>query len=367
MCAMIVDSLNSVVNIMDDDLAGALEEAIDVSTPTRRRVSLLQVSNQRLIEGLDHIMALVDEEQQNQDAILSPTTPPLPELRPEEKDDISSMLATREAEIMRQYEEKLQKAIQEAQADSARQIQLAAEKREQELVLVRRATAEKEALQKRIAQAEINRKIQNITKLLIQNISHEIRSPLNVMTTGLHIIEDHLQMGSSKSNVKLQDLRDVIQEIKQSCLDCNTVLDDIVLYESVKLGDVRLHKEKCYIYKLVKDVLKEFTLHCKLVKISLLYEDMSAGEAVDDGPTVEVDKQKISNCIHAFISNGVRFCKGGGTVIVRIKWVSWCSVAENVSEQGFIRVEVIDTGSGLTEVFPCRLLHFPLYFTRCSL
>ena len=79
-------------------------------------------------------------------------------------EEISDIIARKEAELIREFEAKLQLGIQEAKAQAERQIELAKERRERELVLAHKeAAAREEALQLE-EQSKVRSTIRSMTK-----------------------------------------------------------------------------------------------------------------------------------------------------------------------------------------------------------
>ena len=145
-------------------------------------------------------------------------------------------------------------------------------------------------------------------------------------------------------------LKQMLHDMKQSCIDCIAVLDDLVLYEEVKFGQVKLDKRNVYIYKVIKSQLSNFTLHCKMIDIKLLYEDTSSPEILDLGPECALDEKRFTECFQSLLSSAIRHCNAGDTITVRLRWQSSCSDQRLTSPNGYVRIDVEDTGHGLTQV-----------------
>ena len=296
-----------------------------------------------------------------------------------ETDDLSDEMARREAEIMREYEEKFQRAMWESRVLVEREVERVRAEKERELEVVQEQAAEREDSVRREAQRKVHSDVRNMTKYalisqktkakvdrrLIFNISHELRTPLNVITTGLHITDNNIMaMEKCLNEGELQSLRQVLYDMKQSCMDCMAVLDDIILYEEIKFHRIRLEKRKVFVCKLIKSQISEFTLHCKMIHIKLLYEDMSSNELVDQGPQCIIDEKRIASCIHSLISSAIRHCNAGDNITVRLQWQSRCTDPQLSCKAGFVRIEVEYTGHGLTGVSIPHIFYECFYNTH---
>ena len=349
----LVGAIQNVAMLADHqytDLSGQ-EPVSDVVQPEdshseryMRRVSQIRIGNECIIEGLDNILAVFSEESLNSEDLSSESEP-----SPNESTvfNMEALLKRKEEELRRNYEQKLQLAIQQTQAMAKQEIAKVEEKYDSEMELVRRQSFDRENAIREQSTRESNQRIANLTKMLVQNISHEIRSPLSVISTGLHIVEDKLMMKQVEGHLEISDILEMIHEIKESCRECSHVLDDIVLYEAIKRGEVKLRSEMLKIYSITKSCLKEFLLQVKLCRINLFYEDTSSASGDDDGPVVLADKEKLNHVICRFTANAIRYTPADGKVTVRVRWIPPTISGKLNAPNGLVRVEFIDTGMGL--------------------
>ena len=308
-----------------------------------RRVSQIKIGNECILEGLDNILAVFSEE-----SFASEESQSEEASSPNQSTvfAVETLLKRKEEELRRNYEQKLQLAIQQTQALAQQELAKVEEKYDEEIELVRRQSFDRENAIREETQRESNRRIANLTKMLVQNISHEIRSPLSVISTGLHIVEDKLMMKQFDGHLEISDVLEMIHEIKESCKECSHVLDDIVLYEAIKRGEVKLRSEMLKVYGIIKSCLKDFLLQVKLCKIHLFYEDTSSPTGEDEGPVVLADKEKIKHVICRFITNAIRYTPAEGKVTVRVRWIPPAAHMKT-APNGYVRVEFVDTGMGL--------------------
>lgn len=330
-----------------EDLPAILSQATNpnVRGATLSRVSIMQASNKHIMEGLDDILSMLKTE----DKELTDDAPLIdaqstPGVSKDTADTFNDALADKERELMRIYELKFQEALRVVQENAACSIKKAAEENEERVDILRRESLEREDLMKMKLTSESKSRIKNITKILVQNISHEIRNPLNVVSTGLHLINEMIHSGDDSSTINISEITDVIMELKKSCQACNDVLDDIVLYESLKLGELKLTTESFHVYKAIKLLLQEFVLHCRLLSVTLVYEEsVVAGTEVDEGPLLQADKERVLASLHTLITSALRHSQRGGKLTVR-------ALRTHSFGRPCLRLEVIDTGAGLSEV-----------------
>ena len=340
------------VSDVEDPLNSTAEQS---SRSLYRKMSLLKIGNDRILEGLDNIIAIVSDDMESHSierGTSSITTVFTNPSNSTTNPSVEELLRGKEEEMARAFEERLQLAIKQTQEQAKMEIARAEAEFDVQIGLVRQESQEREEKIRFSALQESNQRVANLTKMLVQNISHEIRSPLNVISTGLHIVEDRLVMSQVNGAVDLKDLIDIIKEIKNSCKECSSVLDDIVVYEAIKRGELKLFVEHVKVYNAVKTCIKDFILQAKLCKISLVYEDASSPFGDDEGPTVVADVEKLKHVIYRFISSALRFTPADNEVKVRVRWVRR-SVRESLNpcaSHGFVRIEFVDAGGGIPTV-----------------
>ena len=81
-----------------------------------------------------------------------------------ETDDLSDEMARREAEIMREYEEKFQRAMWESRVLVEREVERVRAEKERELEVVQEQAAERENSVRREAQRKVHSDVRNMTK-----------------------------------------------------------------------------------------------------------------------------------------------------------------------------------------------------------
>jgi signal transduction histidine kinase len=162
-------------------------------------------------------------------------------------------------------------------------------------------------------------KTEALRRELIANISHDLRTPLTMITGYAEVMRD-LPGENSQENVQI-----VIDEAKRLSSLVNDVLDISKLQSETD----NLNITSFSITDSTKEILKRYS---KLTE----QDGYTINYVYDRDVIVKADELKISQVLYNLINNAVTYTGSDKTVTVRQ------SVA-----QGLVRIEVIDTGDGI--------------------
>jgi signal transduction histidine kinase len=164
-------------------------------------------------------------------------------------------------------------------------------------------------------------KTENLRRELIANISHDLRTPLTMITGYAEIMRD-----LPGENIP-ENLQIIIDEAKR----LETLVDDMLDISKLRAGVKELNIEEYNFTESIRNILKRYV---KLIKqdgytIKFIY---------DSDVLVKADELKISQVIYNLINNSITHTGKNKSVIVR----------QSINN-GKVRLEVIDTGEGIPE------------------
>eukprot|EP01042_Synura_sphagnicola_P000673 gene673-747_t len=90
-------------------------------------------------------------------------------------------------------------------------------------------------------------------RMFIRYISHEMRTPLNAATLGLKLLQENVSM-SLEDEEKLETIRD----IKESCDIAVNTLNELLMFDKLESGVLKLELEKCVPLDLIRNSVKPF-------------------------------------------------------------------------------------------------------------
>jgi hypothetical protein len=197
----------------------------------------------------------------------------------------------------------------------------------------------------------------------VRFISHEIRTPLNTVRLGLKLLEMELeglarrvtQGGSGPELVAVvqeyltswTQLTDDILGNSDSAVD---VLNDLLNYDKIEMGTLRLEYSSVAIWSLVKKTSAAFVMQAKQKAIDLQltgtgWTDRAApGSDAVDQLRVVGDSTRIAQVLRNLISNALKFTPEHGSVVMKGASHSYCM---NISSFSNPRISCHDVFSGM--------------------
>ena len=155
------------------------------------------------------------------------------------------------------------------------------------------------------------------------DLIHEIRNPLNTMSTSLQLMQRHLASTRCEDSVLLSHVDGLHQELHR--------LHEI-LYDLQMIWTTELRLEPVHMQVLITDLLRSEPLN-------------SAGASVrvetdiqKNCPVFEADERLLKRALGNLIKNSLEAMPAGGTLTLR-----------GFVENGRVSIEVMDTGSGIPE------------------
>ena len=203
--------------------------------------------------------------------------------------------------------------------------------------------------------------IQNSTiislRTFIRHLSHEVRTPMNVIQINLETIND--KICTLKPRLSFQDyeeLIDITNESVESSEVAVNVLNEILEVDKISQGLEKYEKENINFGKFIEKTCRIFAGKAVTKKVILDYSQYENYNHI----IVNFDVNKIGMVLRNFISNALKFTNENDTIQVNINLIyKNIEKIEYKNKQiipdeenqiyNFIRVEVIDNGIGIAE------------------
>ncbi|MDE6293266.1 MAG: HAMP domain-containing histidine kinase, partial [Clostridiales bacterium] len=166
-------------------------------------------------------------------------------------------------------------------------------------------------------------KAEDLQRDIVANVSHDIRTPLTMIRAYAEMLRD-MPMNDDK---RQKTANVIITEADR----LTSLVSDVLNYSKLESGVIDYKHEPCDLALIAPAVLERFDIVRERDGIKLLHD-------IDDEAFVTCDKQKIEQVLYNLIGNAVNYCGDDKTVILRVK-----------KQDGVVRVEVTDHGSGIDE------------------
>jgi signal transduction histidine kinase len=166
-------------------------------------------------------------------------------------------------------------------------------------------------------------------KSYVQYISHELRTPLNTAFLGLKLLTRDLNSSSSAEGLALYE---TLSDINISCKAAVDILNDLLCYEKLESGLLKLNKEEISLQPLLMNSVSMFAgqvKECGVAMNLLLKTGEHIVSAYDSALPLPLlpsdilicDKFKMDQVIRNLLSNALKFTPRGGTVTVSAAFV----------------------------------------------
>lgn len=186
---------------------------------------------------------------------------------------------------------------------------------------------------------------------LFANISHEFKTPINVILSAEQLLEYKLK--DDRSPISASCMKKYMSSIKQNCYRLIRLVTNIIDINTIDCGNMNLQLENQDIVKATEDIVLSVAGLIKNKNISLIF-DTEMEEKV-----IAIDLDKIERVILNLLSNAMKFTSPGGAITV------------NMFEQdNYVVISVKDTGIGIPEELQSaifdRLVQVDRSFTKSS-
>lgn len=163
---------------------------------------------------------------------------------------------------------------------------------------------------------------------LFANISHEFKTPLNVIYSTDQLLELYLK------NDSLEENRDKISTgvniIKQNCFRFGKLINNIMDLHTIESGFYKLNLTNENIVQIIEDIVQSASKYIKRKGLNIIF-DTNTEEKI-----IACDPENIERIILNLISNAIKFSKPEGSIFV------------NVSDKGnTVEITVEDNGIGI--------------------
>jgi len=163
---------------------------------------------------------------------------------------------------------------------------------------------------------------------IFSNISHELKTPLNVVFSANQLMELYLKNDSLEAN--REKISKSISIIKQNCYRFTKLINNIVDLSRIDSGFFNANLSNENIVDVIEDIVQSVSSYIKAKGLSIVF-DTNTEEKV-----IACDPYKIERIILNLISNAVKFTNPGGSIFVNV-----------LDKVDTVEIVVKDTGIGI--------------------
>lgn len=174
---------------------------------------------------------------------------------------------------------------------------------------------------------EENLKIQ---EEIFANISHELKTPLNVIFSTNQLMEFYMKNGFINDDYKIAK---AINIVKQNCYRFTKIINNVVDLSKMESGFFKLNLTNVNIVEVVEDIVQSVSEYVSQRNLNIIF-DTDVEEEI-----IACDPDKIERILLNLISNAIKFTNPGGSIFVEVF----------VKDQS-VEIWVRDTGIGMDSV-----------------
>ncbi|WP_411680402.1 PocR ligand-binding domain-containing protein [Clostridium thailandense] len=188
---------------------------------------------------------------------------------------------------------------------------------------------EGEVLKKNLLIEESN-KYNNLKTQLFSTVSHELKTPINIIYSSLQLLDS---FNNGDSFILMSDTFSKYSNImKQNCYRLIRLINNLIDMNKIEVGFFSLNLRNNDIVKVIEDIALSVVEYANLKNINLIF-DTEIEEKV-----IAFDSEKFERIILNLLSNSIKFTKSGGNIYVNI-----------YDENENVLISVKDTGIGIPE------------------
>lgn len=160
------------------------------------------------------------------------------------------------------------------------------------------------------------------------NLSHEFRTPLNLIFATLHLMESNLDR--NKEHVPYEKMKSYINIIRQNSYRLLRLVHNLIDLTKMDINDYHLNLKKCDIVSLVKQIIEPVKSYMEENNREFIYNNQLEKREIICDPV------NIERIILNLLSNAIKFTRVGDQIILSLR-----------EEKEEIIISVRDTGIGI--------------------
>ncbi|WP_246577989.1 sensor histidine kinase [Clostridium psychrophilum] len=162
------------------------------------------------------------------------------------------------------------------------------------------------------------------------NVSHELKTPLNVIFATAQLFKMYCDTGSLDD--KKDSIVKYIDSIKQNSYRLSKIINNIVDLSKIEAGFFKLNLSNNNVVEVVEEIVMSVTTLTDSKGLNIIF-DTDSEENI-----IACDSEKIERIVLNLISNAIKFSHAGDEIFVDV-----------TSNDKFVEISVRDNGIGIEE------------------
>ncbi|MBQ3421493.1 MAG: HAMP domain-containing histidine kinase [Romboutsia sp.] len=160
------------------------------------------------------------------------------------------------------------------------------------------------------------------------NLSHELRTPINVITSILQLTDNLID----NNTMTYEKAKDYTKIVRRNCENLLKIINDIIDSSKIETGNYKINKKNNDIVYIVEEVALNMSDFIEEKGLSLII-DPEIEEKI-----ISCDEIEIERCVINLLGNAVKFTPEGGEIRVYVKEI-----------KDYIEITIEDNGIGISK------------------
>jgi signal transduction histidine kinase len=168
---------------------------------------------------------------------------------------------------------------------------------------------ENEVLEKNLLLKESN-EYNKLKTQLFSTMSHELKTPINIIFSALQLLEDSFRCESVTNTVDLFLKYSMI--MKQNCYRLIRLINNLIDMNKIDLGFCSMNLRNDNIVKVIEDITLSVVEYARLKNIQLIFD------TDEEDIITAFDSEKLERIMLNLLSNSIKFTQSGGKIVVSV-------------------------------------------------
>lgn len=160
------------------------------------------------------------------------------------------------------------------------------------------------------------------------NISHEFRTPLNVILSVVQVLSSYEKMG--KGNISLTKVNKYMRNVRQNCFRLLKLINNIIDVNRIDSGFLKLELKNENVVEVVRQIVSSVSEFVRIRQLDIKFVSNTQRKIM------ALDVDKFERIMLNLISNAIKFTKPGGEITIKI---------DDLGDT--VNISVRDTGIGI--------------------
>lgn len=196
----------------------------------------------------------------------------------------------------------------------------------EEYIIIAKDITENVTIKNKLREMEKEIEIENMKNDFFANISHELKTPINIILGSSQLME----LNHKNNNIEEEKLRNYINITKQNSYRLLKLVGNFLDISKIEAGFYKIDPININIVSVVEEIAQSVEPYMASKKIEFIF-DTETEEAI-----VACDLDKIERIVLNLLSNAIKYTDENGKIFVNI-----------LSKESVVEISVDDTGIGI--------------------